>query len=88
MMAGMTPKIKSDLSYLYDLDEFKSLKKFCEIKRDKTAVQLLNLDMSAQGVEKTVAFLQGQAKALEWLFLELKALHKKEMAKEFPKTKN
>lgn len=77
----MTPKIKSDLAYLYELEEFKSFKKFCDMKRTKTAEQVLSVDMGAPGSSERVAMLQGQAFALEYLLLELKNLHKKEMQK-------
>lgn len=82
----MTPKIKSDLAYLYELDEFKSFKKFCDIKRMKAAEKVLNIDMSSAGSSEKVAMLQGQTLALEYIFLEIKNIHKKEMEKEFPKS--
>jgi hypothetical protein len=85
-MAGLTPKIKEDLALFYDTDQFKSFQKFCNQKRDKIMRQLLSHDMSAPNSDKVVSMLQGQAHALEFLQLEIRKIHKDQMAKEYPKT--
>lgn len=80
-MAGLTGKDKEALSYLYELPEFKSFKKWCGMKKAKAAELLLKLDMSAVGSEKTVTMLQGQAYAFDAILLELQKIHKKQVEK-------
>lgn len=81
-MSSMTPKIKSDLAYLYELPEFQSFKKLCELKRMKAIEQILGTDMSSPGSREKIAMIQGQALALQYILLEMKKIHKVHMEKE------
>lgn len=78
----MKAKLHNDLAYLYELPEFQSFKKYCEDKRAKYADAVLGVDMSEPGAPMKVAMLQGQAYAYEYIMLEFKNIHKKEMKKE------
>lgn len=80
-MAGLSVKDKEALSYLYELPEFSSFKKWCRTKRLRVAELLMQQDMSAPGSQQKVAMLQGQAYAFEVLLLELQKIHKKQVEK-------
>ena len=75
-MAGIPRKIKENLALLYEYPEFKALEKWNQIKRANLADQILGVDMSAEGADKRVAMLQGQALAHGLMLLELKKIHK------------
>ena len=79
LTVGLSPKVQSDLATFYESDQFTAFTKLCESKREKIAIQILATDAreSAQ-----IAILQGQYNALEFLLLEIKSIHKLEMAKE------
>jgi hypothetical protein len=79
-MIVLTTKDKEALSYIYELDEFKSFKKLCDSKRLKIAEQILNVNMADEGSAFRISMLQGQYNALEFILLEIKSIHKK-MAK-------
>jgi hypothetical protein len=86
-MAELLPKDRAALAFIYELDEFKSLKKWADAKYVETAKQLLKVDMGQPGAPARVGMLQGQAYAFEFMMLELKKIHKTEMEKEFKKKK-
>lgn len=75
-MAGIPRKIKEDLALLYEYPEFKALEKWNQIKRMQLAEQILGTNMDAEGSDKRVAMLQGQALAHGLMLLELKKIHK------------
>lgn len=76
----MNSKDKENLSYLYELEQYKSFTKFCKTQRLVIAEQLLQYDLTAPNAERHVAFLQGQAFALDALQKKIKELHRKSMA--------
>lgn len=75
----MNSKDKANLSYLYELEQYKSFTRFCKSLRLTIAEQLLAYDLTAPNAERHVAFLQGQAFALDSLQKKLKELHRKSM---------
>lgn len=73
----MNNKDKESLSYLYELDQFKSLTRLCNQVTRGIADKLLVVDMTQVNADKTVSFLQGQAFALKSLQAKLRDIHKK-----------
>jgi len=75
----MNSKDKANLSYLYELDQYKALEKLCKSETKKIADRLLKLDMSQPNSDKTVTLLQGQAMALASLLAQIHKYHKDSM---------
>lgn len=75
----MNSKDKQNLSYLYEMDQYKSLEKLCKFETKKIANRLLNLDMTHVNSDKTVTLLQGQALALTNLLAQIHKYHKDSM---------
>lgn len=71
----MNSKDKENLSYLYELDQFKSLVKLVTQMRRKVADKLLVMPID----EREMAFLQGQAYSVDSLLKKIKELHKQSM---------
>jgi hypothetical protein len=80
-MAGLSRKDKEDLALIYELPEFKALKRWNDVKRLKSMESVMKVNMQDERAETRVAFLQGQAYAHELMLLELKKIHK-EVAKD------
>jgi len=80
-MAELLPKDRAALAFIYELDEFKAVKKWCAAKQAKIANQMMNLDMSSPNSEKLIAMWQGQYHALNGLLSEWKKVHKQEIEK-------
>lgn len=72
----MNNKDKDNLSFLYELDEYKSFVKLCSLKRLRTANEILKVNMAEPGAVERVCMLQGQFNALEFIQLEIKKYHK------------
>lgn len=73
-MAELGKKDKEALAYLYELEQYTSLKKFLEIERVNIATKLLLVDPNDVS---SVAKFQGAASALKQLHLEIKQIHKR-----------
>lgn len=80
-MAVLTTKDRAALGFIYELDEFKSFKKWCNAKRQKVAEQIIGIDMSQDGADKRIAMLQGQAYTLEFFIKEWQKIHRQEIDK-------
>jgi hypothetical protein len=80
-MAGLASKDKEALTYIYELNEFKSFKRWCKLLSDRAKVIMSRTDMRAMGASETVAGLQGQIHALENLEKEWQLMYKSQVAK-------
>lgn len=74
-MAVLTAKDKAALSYIFELDEFKSVKKLFVYLRERATKQLISFDMSTPGADKVIAMLQGQINALDKLTDQWRKYH-------------
>lgn len=79
-MAGLTGKDKEALVYLYELNEFKSFKRWCTVLKNKAKSLMTNVDMRAPGASETIAGLQGQIHALENIDKAWAQFYKKQVA--------
>lgn len=75
----MNAKDKENLAYLYEIEQFKSFSKLCKQISDRALKELLKIDPTEPNAISRVAFIQGQAKSLEWLQLQIKKIHKDSM---------
>lgn len=81
MTPGLTPKIRTELAYIFELNEFNSVRKWIKAKQAKITQQMVALDMSTPNADKIIAMWQGQHNALEFLLKEWQKLHKGEIDK-------
>lgn len=72
----MNKKDKESLSYLYELEQFKSLTKLCNSVRKGIAEKMLHFDLTVDNAERHIAFLQGQAFAIDSLLKKIKEINK------------
>ena len=72
-MAELSSKDKLELAFIYELNEYRSLKKLLTNERLNISTKLLLIP--ADDV-KTIADMQGQAKAFKYLNLLLKNISK------------
>lgn len=71
----LNSKDKENLSYLYELEQYKSLVKLCTQMRKAVADKLLIMPVN----EKEIAFLQGQAFSIDSLLKKIQSIHKVSM---------
>lgn len=72
----MNSKDRENLSYLYELDQFKSLVKLAKIRETDLVTKVLGTETTEPASAQKIALLQGQVFALRAFIAEIKKIHK------------
>lgn len=71
-VTGLAKNVKDDLAYLYETDEFKSVKRWFASKKEKAAKRLLSVDPRDVA---SIAMVQAQLLNLEMILKEWQLIH-------------